>query len=84
MSSIFGKVFNTSPPAKTRPAPPWPAAPWQPAHDPYTDAPMASGPSTTFSCGFNASMYINAHKGSRLSVAIAQNGIFFRDFAATT
>jgi hypothetical protein len=29
-------------------------------------------------------MYINAHNGKRLRVAIAQNGIFFRVFAATT
>jgi hypothetical protein len=29
-------------------------------------------------------MYINAHNGRRLSVAMAQNGIFFRVFAATT
>jgi hypothetical protein len=29
-------------------------------------------------------MYMNAHNGRRLRVAIAQNGIFFRVFAATT
>mgnify|MGYP003342616905 CR=1 FL=1 len=27
---------------------------------------------------------MNAHTGNKLSVAIAQNGIFLRDFAATT
>lgn len=27
---------------------------------------------------------MNAHSGNKLSAAMAQNGIFFRDFAATT
>jgi hypothetical protein len=34
--------------------------------------------------GFRAYAYKNAHKGNKLKVAIAQNGIFLRLFAAAT
>ncbi len=38
----------------------------------------------TFSSGLSEMRYNIAHNGRRLKVAMAQNGIFLRDLAATT
>src|SRR6187401_1233843 len=63
--------------------PPSPAPPWQLEQFAVnTSAPAPIGPSTVASDGVSERAYMNTHNGMMLSVAIAQNGIFLRRFAA--
>src|SRR3954452_23798374 len=65
-----------------RPTPPLPSAAWQLAHVLNSFWPSPTGPATTTASGLRPCTYMNPQIGNRLSVAIAQNGIFRRRLAA--
>src|SRR6188474_2684668 len=78
-----GKVASTLPPVNGYPIQPSPLLPWQLEQlAANSGAPSPSGPATVSVTGVSDRAYMNTQTGRMLSVAIAQNGIFWRSFAA--